>query len=451
VSPAWRAPAALAVLACAGCAPDPGDDLVVVSFDTVRRDHLPTYGYKRSTAPALDAFARGAVVFDDAYAQETNTNPSHSSMFTGLYPHTHGNRRNGDRLPAGRVTLAQILREAGFRTGAFVSGSTLKRKACGLERGFEVYDDEFDGKRRAGARTTRLALDWLRRRSGERFFLFLHLFDVHGPYLPEGGYRARFRSPEPGPEVDVPPYQLVLDEAGNPRRDLNGYVDRYDAMIRYVDDRLAELLGELDLGRTIVVVLADHGETLGERYHKLDHGAQLFDEQIRIPLVLHAPGVAPRRVAGLVETVDLLPTLLELLRVEAVDPLPLQGRSLAAALRSGGEGTARDAVFSAARPVSRRHADRGYRLDRRRQIHSVRSAGWKLIRYPGLAADPLELYDLAADPAERRNVAAERPDIRDEYLGRLDAWLGSADEPLSPPEVDPELLDELRHLGYVGG
>ncbi len=447
------AAAALVCSVLAGCSSDPAPprNLVLVSFDTVRRDHLPTSGYARDTARAADLLAQTSVVFDEAYAQEVNTAPSHGSMFTGLYPHVHGIRRNGDRLPAGHVTLAQTLRVAGFRTAAFISGVTLQRKACGLDLGFEVYEDDFDGKRRDGAQTTALALDWLRkRRPDERFFLFLHLFDAHGPYEPPAGYEALFESAYRGPDIEVPAYQVVFDSDGTPARGLHGYVDRYDAMIRYADDQLARLLARLDFDDTVVIVLADHGESLGERFHKLDHGAQLFDEEIRIPLILRAPGLAPRRVATPVETTALLPTVLQLLEVQPSSPRPAQGQSLLPLLRGDDAGW-RGFVFSAARAGSKRHADRGYQLDRSRRMDAIRSSRFKLIRYPGHTEDYLELYDLEADPGEHDNVAGRFPAIRDEYLKRLEHWLGDDGTDAQDPEIDPEVLDKLRQLGYVGG
>lgn len=447
----WRRRACPIVLALGlvACAPGVPENLVIISMDTVRRDHLPTYGYPRDTAPTVNELARRAIVFDNAFAQDTNTNPSHASMFTGLYPHQHGSLQNGERLMADRLTLAEILRGAGFRTGAFVSGATMRREASGLEQGFEVYDDQL-AKRRDGGATTERALAWLRqRRPGERYFLFLHLYDAHGPYLPPGS--VRFTSPDPGPTLEVVPgYQRVTDASGNLLRQLNGYVDRYDEMIRYVDRWIARLLTEVDFERTVVVVLSDHGESLGERYWKLDHGAQVFDEQIRIPWVLYVPGGRPRRVGGMVETIDLLPTLLELLDVEAPAISPAVGKSLVPLL-GGDARAARELVFASSRVVSKRYADRGYLLDARRRIRAVRSARWKLIQYPGREEDYFELYDLDAGPGEADDLAELRPGVRDSYREQLREW--SSDElPAAPDvEIDPEIRQQLEALGYIGG
>jgi arylsulfatase A-like enzyme len=456
----WLVPrlwGALLLILGAACAEErqspPGApaNLVIVSLDTVRRDHLPTYGYGRYTAPALAAFAERAVVFENAFAQDTNTNPSHASMLTGLYPHAHGNVKNGSILADGVATLAQIVRDAGFDTAAFVTGATMVADATGLDRGFEVYDDDFEGKRRAGKVATKRAAGWLGDRgSGKRAFLLLHLFDAHGPYLPKGAYETLFLSRDPGERVDlIPPYQQQLDEQGIPHRHLNWYVDRYDAMIRYVDDCLRDLLKQIDLDDTVVVVIADHGETLGERELKLDHGGRVFDEQIRIPLVIRVPGLAPRRESALVETVDLLPTLLALLRVPTPEGLRVQGRSLLPLLVGSGEADAKEAIYASARAAAVRQGDRRYVLDRERRITSVRSRRWKLIRYPSIPEDYLELYDLAADPDETEDVAERFPEVRDAYLRALEEWHADARETAAPSRLSPELRERLRALGYA--
>ena len=441
---------ALGLVGVLGCGPAPPDNLVFLSLDTVRQDHLSTYGYSRETSPRIDALAERAVVFDNAFAQQTNTNPSHASMFTGLYPHVHGSTFNGQRLAPERITLAQILRRAGFRTAGFVSGITMRRVTAGLDRGFERYNDAFRGKRRDGLVATRLAVRWLReRRPDERFFLFVHFYDAHGPYLPKPKYARLFTSPEGGPRLEsIPPYQQLRDGAGDPLLALNDYVDRYDATIRYQDDLVASLLDELDLSRTVVVILSDHGETLGERFRPLDHGARAFDEQLRIPLILWAPGLPQVRISEYVETVDLLPTFLELLGVPLPKGLPLQGRSLLPLVR--GEVTElHPVVFAQARAESSRNADRGYELRRRSLISTVRGPRWKLILYPGVRRDYLELYDLERDPGERENRADSEPEIRDVYLRILQEWLrqGTGVAPATP--LPPEVQEQLRELGYV--
>jgi arylsulfatase A-like enzyme len=319
--------------------------------------------------------------------------------------------------------------------------------ATGLDRGFASYDDAVAGLRRPGRETALRAVEWLRALpDDERFFLLVHLFDAHGPYRPRDPHTDRFRAPAPGPVLDrIPPYQRLSDPEGRPEVRLNGYVDRYDATIRYQDDQVGLLLDAVDLDHTVVVVLSDHGETLGERYHPLDHGARVFDEQIRIPLIVHAPGREPRRVQDLVQTVDLLPTLLELLQVAAPPDLEAQGRSLVRLLR--GRRLEPLSVFSSAVTLPKRY-DRSYRLQPGRQLHAVRTERWKLIVYPGVEEDYVELYDLQRDPGETRNRADVEPKLREELHAQLRRWLALG-RPQAAPEVSPGLRRYLEDLGYV--
>jgi arylsulfatase A-like enzyme len=453
-SPRRAAAAAALLLAALGCGPSErpsARNLVVLTLDTVRRDHLSLYGYERPTSPQLEAFGRDSVVFWNAFAQDTNTNPSHASMFTGQYPHVHGSRANGHVLRPGVATLASILREQSFATGGFVSSAVLWARGSGLDRGFDVYDDDFDGRRRTGVYTVERARAWLASRNeDERALLFVHLYDAHGPYSPPAVHLERFRSVQPHGRLPVlPPHMLAFDAERRPFSALSQYVDRYDATLRHVDDLFGLLLGGIDLASTAVIVLADHGETLGERHHGLDHGGQVFDEQIRIPWIVRTPGIAARRVEAPVETVDLLPTALDLLGVAppALAADAIQGRSLVPLLVGEAAPDFARPIFSAARAVSARHGDRGYALDPGRRIQTVRSTGWKLIRYPGTRGDYLELYALNADPGERHDVALREPARLAEYRALLDAW--SAQDAAGEVHVDSALHERLRELGYV--
>jgi len=477
---------ALGLLGLVGCGRPHAESLVLITLDTVRRDHLPIYGYERNTTPFLAQLATGGAVFETAISQETNTGPSHASMLTGLYPPQHGALRNGERITTDLPTLAARLRAAGFRTGAFVSATPLKAAVCGLDRGFEVYDDDFSAERRVGSLTVRHATDWLSREvdPSERFFLFVHLYDAHGPYEPLPGYQGRFRSADPGRELpSIPHYQRITGRDGRPVTHLNRFVDRYDEGIRFVDDQVARLLRVARRRGTAVVVLSDHGEVLGERSWPLDHGATVFDEEIRIPLLIAAPGVIARRIRGTIETVDLLPTLLDLLGLPApaggstmqaakaatedrdASDGPLPGRDLAPILRGADEHLPSPwPAFSSSRSDPERYAR--FRLERDRFIESVRYRRWKLIRYPGVRGPILELYDLEEDPGERHNRAHARPQLRDRLAATLDAWRASFGEAGAGPTgsgadagpageesqpIPDDLRRQLESLGYVGG
>jgi len=439
----------LSTLAC-GPRQDSRLNLLFISLDTTRQDHLQVYGYDRETSPELANLARSSVVFTSAFAQETSTAPSHASMFTGQYPFNHGVMANEFHLAAGTRTLAEILTESDYSTGAFVSGWTMAARTSGLDRGFQIYDDDVATIRRLGAETVIRALEWLHEEASEPFFLFVHLFDSHGPYEPPLEFQQIFTSDTPGPELAmIPPYQQMLDTNEDLVTTANAYIDRYDAAIRFTDSLVAALVDSIDLDTTVVVVIGDHGETLTERYWSVDHGGHVADEQTRIPLLIRVPGLAARRIDALVESVDLMPTLTTLLGLESTVEPSISGRSLLP-LVEGRRDDWRPFVFSSAKAVSDRYADRGYDLNSSRKIYGVRSKEWKLIHYPGTVQDYWELYDLRSDPLETRNVAVGNPEVVQELSLALRDWLRLARQTeFQPVDLSEEERNKLLALGYV--
>ena len=447
---------ALLLAGAPGCSAPEGRSVLLISLDTVRRDHLSVYGHERPTSPGLERLAQDGVVFEEAITASTQTSPAHGSFLTGLDPHVHGSEMNGTPIAEGVTTAAELFAERGFATAAFVSGYPMRAADSGLDRGFAVYDDTFQGPRRRGQETVGRAVAWLAEQDpDEPWFLFLHLYDAHGPYLPPPDYPVRFPPEEPPQPVErLPAYQLLHDREGNPLLDMNGYIARYDTMIRYQDDLVSWLLGQLDMEETAVVVVSDHGETLDERYRILDHGGQTFDEQVRIPLLVAAPGIeGGRRLPGLVRGVDLMPTLLELGGVAVPEELAssLSGEGLMGLLRGdGGAGPARRA-FSTAYPFDQRHDDRGYELSKERPILSLRTGRWKLISYPGADGPYLELYDLQADPGEEHDLSKDDPERVERMLSAIEEWYRPRREFPGPEGLDPDAREALESLGYVGG
>ncbi len=339
--------AALAVLGAlgAGCqdrreprrprARAPVRGVVLISIDALRADHLGAYGYSRDTSPFLDALAaeRG-VLFERAAVQYPSTLTSHLSMLTGLYPGEHGVYPPDGVLSDDIATVAERFRAAGFRTAGHTEGGFMAG-GFGFARGFEEFSDPPHEAESDVERTFASGVDFLRRRkAGERFFLFLHTYAVHDPYDPPERLRGLFWTgpPPPGPPPTGPELRR-LTAAGPPDPELVRYYEAlYDASIRYVDERLEaffEALRRLGLAdETAVVVTSDHGEELGE-HGGLGH-ARLYPEVLFVPLVVAAPGLpAGARIATLVESVDVAPTLLALAGIESperttgVDLLPL--------------------------------------------------------------------------------------------------------------------------------
>lgn len=440
--------APVALLAQAGCrrveAPPP--NLLFVLIDALRADHVSSYGYSRPTTPSLDALAARGVRFADVMAPSNRTRTSMPSIWTGLLPSRHGLFTNYDRLEDRFVTVAELLRPRGYRTGAWCPNPSLNRR-FGLGQGFEVYDDEIlepgAGPRtweryETAARVNARALEWIDREPGRPFLAWIHYRDVHGPYLPPPGYDRLFVPSETRPlspeEASRRPAYLTLPDDAN---DLEHYVAQYDGEIRYADDRLAELLGELDrrgiLRHTVVIVTADHGEAFLD-HGQWEHGALLHGEETQVPLVIWRQGLQPRVVQRMVSPLDLFPTLLEL---AGVTPPPSDGQSLLPLLE-GSDGAYRRTTAVA------ESATRGG-LQR-----AVRAAGWKLIVPPRGRAP--ELFHRSLDPAERIDLAAVRSGRERELAGALESVLGPAAAHPFRPVTQPlgrELREQLRALGYV--
>ncbi len=455
----------IAVSACSPpvSAPTEPKNLIILSIDTLRPDHLGLYGYSRPTSPHLDLFARSSVVFDQAVTVHVATAPAHATILTGEYPGGHGIQRNGMALRPEVPTLAGMLAEKGFATGAFVSGWTLQRHT-GLDRGFEIYDDDLgpprNGARRVGSETTAAAVAWLRAKvaAEKNFFLFVHLFEPHWPYDPPARDALRFL---PGvyelTTVSKPVHidRLLSVNRLNPAEQQE-YVARYDGEI-VVADRLADrLLQELEkLGvahNTVVVVLSDHGETLFEREWTMDHGTRPYDEQARVPLIIHVPGDpdAGERVPDQVSLLDVVPTVFDIFGLEPRKSLP--GRSLLPLMRGERTGANPRPVFITARAEPQRVPHIKAQLLNRGLVRAIRLPEIKLIEYPvaGRRQQP-ELFNLIDDPGERDNRAGENIDIVVGLHKELERWqrtTGEAPDPGSQ-ELDPEVEEALRELGYI--
>jgi arylsulfatase len=423
-------------------------NLIVISIDTLRADRLSVYGYERPTTPHLERFAEQAIVFDRFYHNGGATLPSHMTLMTSLRPGTHQVDPSGrGRLAAEHGTLAERLSEAGYRTGAFVDGGWM-RGAFGFSRGFEIYDD-------AGGRLRGLlprATSWLSQHRTERFFLFLHSYDVHAemhglPYECPDGYHERYTG---GLDVDfdgcdgdvcAARYLAILNQgiqageftlADRLSEDELAYISGlYDGCINYVDDVLASFFAWLRKAElwddTLVVVLSDHGEEFAERGRLLHHEIRGFEEIARIPLMVKLPGsrLGGRRVAHLAAMVDVMPTLLDAL---GLAPYPeAQGVSLLPALTD--DRPVRDAVSLG---------------------NALRTDRWKWIGEGG------ELYDVESDSQERVDLAAGDQATAEQLASRLRILSeedrkarASDDTPPAPVELDDAKREELKALGYL--
>jgi arylsulfatase A-like enzyme len=435
------------------CTPAKPPSVVLISVDTLRADALGAYGGAVPT-PTFDRLAAEGALFEKAFAPAPATAPSHATLFTGQTPQRHGVLRNGEPLAETMTTLAEAFQARGYDTAAFVSSFVLDPR-FGWGQGFKTFDavlpeagstmgkgraypgafwsaQRFDGFDRRATTTTEAAIRWLET-APEPFFLFVHYFDPHAPYVAPKLFAdrtANVRFPLEGRDVPgVAPAQLER------------LVQNYHGEVLYVDDSLAALLDAVErrTGDTaLVVVTSDHGEGLGQ-HRWLEHAVHLYDEQVRVPLLVRWPGQVPtgRRIATPVELADVAPTVLELAGIESREPR--DGRSLVASLTSGAEPPATP-LYGIRRLVDENTGwDQGVKL-------SVRANDWK---YIFASESPHELYDLVLDPTERHNVLGSNAERAAELRGQLEAHVAAQPKLHDPAPLSEETRRALQALGYV--
>lgn len=430
--------------------PKPIRKIVLVSLDTLRADHLGIYGYARDTSPRIDTFAGQSFVFDRTLSPAPNTPPSQMSMMTSLYPGRHGFTGKGDKLAPGIETLAGRLRQAGLRTAGFVDGGYL-HPAFGFGRGFESYDHEGGGL----AGILPRALSWLDANGDEPFFLFLHTYDIHAPYLSPPPFRGLFHD-QPYTGDLVPSVErldaLFLAQAELDPIELQHLVDSYDEGIRYADAQIGRLFDHLEqsgrLEDTLVILTSDHGEEFGE-HGSVIHWQLYFQPNLRVPLLLRPPGgiEGPMRIVDQAELIDILPTLLAMAGAAPLEAA--QGRSLVPTMLGGREG--------GRTPLQRDEFERiafaWWPDPEQLPLRSLVLDDLQLI-FNDYAPGRDELYDLAKDPMAQRNLAAESPALvaRLRKLGRqgmLDNQPNRAPEQGREGILDPEVHEQLKALGYA--
>ncbi len=418
--------------------------IIIIDIDTLRADHLGCYGYHRPTSPFIDKLATGGTRFAWAFSQAPNTPPSQASILTGLYPSTHGMVHDEDKIPKAAVTLAEALGAQGFATAGFHDGGYL-RADFGFDQGFDLYEDN---RGKGFESIIPRALEWLRQTEpSQPFLLFLHTYDTHTPYAPDNSYRGLFldnlEPPTPGFEPTSETMEKIRTSVWTgskmvlPDNDLEYAKGLYDAEIRQVDDwvaRLVEGLEEMNLmEKSIIVVISDHGEEFQEHGSVLHE--KLYTTVTRIPFILVAPGLDGGRVIEhIVETVDLMPTLLEL--VGASIPEGVQGHSLVPILN--GSPPPSDIAFGESPFFGGRRfaAVGGHRLLLTRETGAV------------------ELFRFREDPHELVDISTSNPDTVNEMRRRLTEWQTMANATKLPQDADgrslqEDTIDQLKALGYI--
>jgi arylsulfatase A-like enzyme/predicted Zn-dependent protease len=401
-------------------------NIILVTLDTTRADHLGCYGGTSARTPVLDGLARRGVLFEQAATASPLTLPAHCTILTGMYPTYHGVRVNGNTaLNEAQTTLAEVFSGRGYSCGAFISAFVVDGR-WGLKQGFELYDDKLDMTRskhidlgaiqRPADQVMDSALAWLDGRQGAPFFAWIHLYDPHLPYDPPEPYRSEYGA--------------------------RGPAGLYAGEVAFMDEQIGRLVAWLErtgLDRsTVLVLVGDHGEGLGN-HGEGSHGYYIYDYAVHVPLIVVAPleGLTGKRVPAQVRTADVFPTILDLagLRPEQ----DTQGRSLMPSMaRPGGGGE--DAAYAESMAPNIQFGWSPLRV--------LRTTRYKLIDSPRA-----ELFDIAADPGETSNLASERADVARKMKAELDGLVERTSRGAPAPQaanLDKDTMERLTALGYVG-
>ncbi len=459
--------------------------VILIQADTLRRDRLDVYGYERETAPVLRRMAAEGALFRRTTAPATWTKVSTPSLMTSLYPSSHGVLDFPDRLPASAITLTELYRQAGYATVAY-SSVLFTGQFSNMHQGFEELHESGSTSDSQPSKTAReyvdRLVDWLERHRSDPFFVFLHVFDPHDPYEPYRPYDSLWADPSHKEEhtrqleevrkfIDEP----LLKQFGMPTRDAleqagidpDAYVahdgDWYDGAIRGMDVEIGRLLERLrGLGlddKTLVIFTSDHGEEFLE-HGRMFHGQTVYGELTQVPLIIRWPGAIPAGVVidESVQTIDLMPTLLDVSRLP--HPNGLQGQSLVPLLVTAG-----GSELGSVRPWRPRPAVSEKALTQDvsgppphdTESYAIMDEGWKLIynktRPPG--SPEYELYDAERDPLDQIDLAAQNPEVVERLAKALEAWhelaLAARLEPDSEAvqDLSQEQLERLRSLGYI--
>lgn len=438
-----------------------GLNVILISVDTLRADHLGCYGYDRATSFHVDALASDGVTFLNAYASSPWTLPSHISLMTSLHGANHQVAYEDESLDPSIPTLADILRMnqfycAGLTGGGFVSAQ------YGFSKGFNSYSDEGGILRQdSAAHLFHSALRWLEREKDKGFFLFLHTFQPHSPYACPSPYRSTFLAEDARwQHIDLISYLGGMPGIYRelPENDRRNIVDLYDGEIFYTDETLiGPLIAALkDMGlydRTLIVFTSDHGEEFFD-HHGWGHGHSLYDESLKVPLIVKFPGsrFQGRKITDMVPLVDIFPTILEEAGIEYAD-LDIDGQSLFPLItgeEKGDRGFLADVAANvlASRIPQRIAMNRGKEKLILNKGMSPEDLGFFVSPPPVL--DPVEFYDLARDPAERQNIVEERAASANRIIRRIEeVYKAARKKKTGKLALDEELKKRLKALGYI--
>lgn len=443
-------------------------NVIMILIDALRADHLSLNGYKRKTSPNIDEIANENVFFCNGITAIPSTTPSIASIMTGLYPHSHGLRFvHRQKLNSKITTLPEILQAHNYRTIGYDLGSI----GDGLEKGFDAFSllswrilnkikriitKSINWNRRIeeAEEVTVFAKKQIKKHKGEKFFLYLNYPDLHWPYKP----------PKPFCEMFDPDYKgehLFNDwdnkiERGDmifnntlPKEEIYHAIAHYDGTIRFIDIQIGQIIKYLEeiklIDKTLILITADHGESLGEHNLYFQHTLSLYDEGIRVPLIISSPTIKqPKKIETQVQSTDIMPTILEILGIPLIENI--DGKSLVPLIK--GEKFDRKYSFAENGELLFQQNNRSFFRGIKGKWRMIRTNEWKLIYIPHPENDIFELYNLKKDPKETINLIGKEPEIAKELKEELFKWMNSSKE-----DKDIDLTEKskkiLKNLGYI--
>lgn len=453
-------------------------NIILIVVDALRPDHLSINGYNRNTSPNIDKFAKEGTIFLNAYASLPNSDPSVTSILTGMYPHSHGVRMLfNNKLKPSISTLPGILKSHGYKTAYMKCGSTYK---FGLESGFDEYDLlgwKIKNKIKRGVykilhqqnyldvtqQYTDLAIKWIKKNASKNFFLFIHYINLHWPYKSPKPFDHMFDADYKGKhlfntlveENKISRGEMIFGLKKLPKEEVEHAIAHYDGGLKYIDFNIGKLLNFLkdkDLDdKTLIVITSDHGESFGEHEYYFQHGSHLYEDGIKVPIIFNNPAIIPKgkKIKDMVQNLDIMPTALNLLNIPLIDNL--DGVNMLP-LIEGKKDKARDFVFAES-------VENYWKENKRMFFEGVEGKwramifnDWKIILIPNPKDNIYELYNLKDDPQEKNNLIDKEKEIASKMKKRLLEFLKeqSIEGEANLSDLTERSKKLLKDLGYIG-
>jgi len=421
--------------------------IILISLDNLRADHLGVYGYQRNTSPFIDSFAKESIVFNNAVVQSPWTLPSHMSIMTSLYPSFHGVRKYPNFLNDEEVTIAELLKEAGYETAAFTDGGFMAA-SFGFDQGFDIYEDQRIGI----ANILPKVKAWLNSNKSSPFFLFIHCYDIHNPFNPPPPYNSMFHDfpytgrllPSPKVFRAITKNKLKVNED-----DIRHFIALYDGGIRYTDAMIGEFLTYLQnsgiMNQSLIIITSDHGEEFME-HGQFGHKQLHYRPMLQVPLIIHIPNYPKKeiRIQELVQSIDLLPTILDIVDLPAFPEA--QGRNLFPLIKRH-KSRLRRSLWKVFHPFAKQpniSFSENIQIDQ----WSIINNDYQMIT--NFKTSSVQLFNLKADPMGKMDRAKDHGDITGQLFSKWEELHGTkSNNSLSLINLDEETSKQLEALGYV--